>query len=93
MWMCMCVRSCIRAHLFVRSLYMTLLMLYYTAFGKGYEWSPRTLTIDEGDFVEWTWTNELEEMGYRVEQTPTDTATEYKADGFRSGQTNTANGA
>ena len=65
---------------------------FCTEYGEGYEWSPRALTIHEGDFIEWTWTSSSEGIGYRVEQTLTESSSEYRSNGFRSGMTKTANG-
>ncbi|XP_078698697.1 fibrocystin-L-like isoform X2 [Branchiostoma floridae x Branchiostoma belcheri] len=52
--------------------------------GIGYAWSQSTLTIEEGDTVDWTWSPPTQGVGFAVRQT-TGTDGELLPNGFSSG--------
>ncbi|XP_064639845.1 fibrocystin-L-like [Lineus longissimus] len=59
----------------------------HPVFGQGYYWSPISVTIEEGDVVNWSWEppNQISGVNYKVCETSSSTALVCKTDGFDSG--------
>ena len=57
----------------------------FTAYGVGFAWEPRTLTVEVGDTINWQWSIQTSGYEFGVHQSPNITATETKTGGFSSG--------
>ena len=68
--------------------------MLHSVSGAGYAWFPQSSDIQVGDIVRWRWTTPelLDGVSYRVEQTTSPSATQYKQTGFRSGTEKSNNG-
>ena len=58
----------------------------HPTYGPGYVWSPKEVTIQPGDIVDWVWNLQVasEDTGISVQQTATAPDIEYDGKGFKS---------
>ncbi|KAG7219452.1 hypothetical protein INR49_009286 [Caranx melampygus] len=63
-------------------------------YGRGYAWSPASLTVSVGDTVIWRWeAPPFQTVGYRVFSVSSPSGTEYEGGAFSSGDTKTDRGS
>ena len=55
-------------------------------YGPGYVWSPKEITIQPGDMVDWIWNLQVasEDTGISVQQTDSSTSNDWNGIGFHS---------
>uniref|UniRef100_A0A8D3BAM2 PKHD1 like 1, tandem duplicate 2 n=1 Tax=Scophthalmus maximus TaxID=52904 RepID=A0A8D3BAM2_SCOMX len=62
-------------------------------YGRGYAWSPASVTVSVGDTVAWRWeAPAFQKVGYRVFSVSSPSGTNYEGGPFTSGETQTSKG-